>query len=85
MSKSIAELGPREAKNQRAASTPISASSSSRVMNVPARLLIEISSPSRTKRTQATRSIRTAALSKPIASAALRTRATVPWWSWPQM
>ena len=34
MSKSIAEVGPREAKNQRAASTPISSSSSSRVMNV---------------------------------------------------
>ena len=42
---------PREAKNQRAASTPTSASSSSSVMNSPARLLIETSTPSRTKRT----------------------------------
>ena len=69
---------PRAAMNQRAASTPISSSSSSSVMNSPARLDIETSWPSRTKRTQAISSISTAALSKPIASAAFRTRATVP-------
>ena len=38
-----AVVAAREAKNQRAASTPTSASSSSSVMNSPARLLIEIS------------------------------------------
>ena len=54
-------------------------------MNVPARFDIDSSSPSRTKWTQPVRIISTAALSKPIASAALRTRATVPWWSAPQM
>ena len=53
-------VAAREAKNQRAASTPTSASSSSRVMNSPARLLIETSTPSRTNRTQAYSSIWTA-------------------------
>ena len=46
-------VGAREPKNQRAASAPISASSSSRLTNSPARLLMPMSSPSRTKRTQA--------------------------------
>ena len=81
----MGELGARAANDQRAASTPTSASSSSRVMNSPARLLMDTSWPSRTKRTQATRSIWTASMSKPMAFAALRTRATVPWWSAPQM
>ena len=57
------EVGARDAKNQRAASTPTSSRSWSRVMNVPARLLIETSTPSTTKRTQAIRSIRTASRS----------------------
>ena len=54
-------------------------------MNSPARFDIETSTPSRTKRTQAMRIIWTASRSKPIASAAFRSRATVPWWSAPQM
>ena len=79
MSKSIAVVALREAKYQRAASTPISSSSSSSVMNVPARFDMLISTPSRTNRTQATRSISTDSLLKPSASPAFRSRATVPW------
>ena len=60
MSKSIPLVCPRAAMNQRAASTPISSSSSSSVMNSPARFDIDTSRPSRTKRTHATRSISTA-------------------------
>ncbi len=57
MSKSIPDVCPRAAKNQRAASTPTSASSSSSVMNSPERFDIETSTPSRTNRTQAMRII----------------------------
>ena len=64
-------VAPREAKNQRAASTPISASSSSSVMNVAGPLA---TSRSRRRRGRTAprpmRIISTARLSKPIASAA---------------
>ena len=50
----------RDAKYQRAASTPTSASSSSSVMNSPARFDIDTSTPSRTKRTHEYRSTWTA-------------------------
>src|ERR1035437_9157501 len=65
MSKSMPLEAAREAKNQRAASTPISLSSSSRVMNSPVRLDIGTSLPSRTKRTQAVRIIWTWSRSNP--------------------
>ncbi len=83
MSKSIPDEVAREPKYQRAASAPISASSSSRLMNSPERLLIESTSPPRMKRTQAIRITCTASRSWPIACAAFFSLATVPWWSWP--
>ncbi len=55
------------------------------MMNSPARLDIEISTPSRMNRTQEYSRIWTASRSKPRPWAALRNRATVPWWSSPQM
>ena len=71
-------VAPRDAKYHRAESTPISARSSSRGMNVPARFDMLSSSPSRMNRTHATSSISSDSFGYPIASAALRTRATVP-------
>ncbi len=76
-------VNARELKYQRAPSVPTSFSSSSSVMNSPERLLIGISTPSRTKRTQAMSGQRTLSASKPRAMAAARLRVTVPWWSSP--
>ena len=83
MSNSMGESFERDSRVNLVASAPTSSSSSSRVTNVPARLLIATAAPARVSDTHWYSTISTAAGSYPSACAAPRTRTTSPWWSAP--